>query len=367
MFHFFTESPGTPNKPSSVECFIHNVSPVKTSNNGKRQYFNCTLQCEDKVVRAVCFSPEKQTQVKTVELTKTPVRLQNFWQNDTDPSKDIFITKYTQVTPLTNDQVDFQFSDELTNASTDAIINLSSVSRLAPDQLIAVKGQVVKVSGVKNINTNSQGKLRKQEILIRDTTACMKVILWEEYVDTVECDKTYEFKHLRVKGSTSDRYLNTPKSEPVTASECDAFWNELVPIDQGLIDATSLKIPVKILGIRSAYKKLACVSCRRKVEPKPNGSAFGTCQSCKLMQPLSTCDSQWTLRLFVQNISVPSSRIHVTLAPNLATELMVNVAPTVNLSTASEDDIAIGILSANKSMSMTYDTLSFQVDQLDFE
>lgn len=82
---------------------------------------------------------------------------------------------------------------------------------------MAVKGEVAHVSGVKHINTNSHRKLRKQEILIRDPTACMKVILWEDYVETVECDKMYEFKNLQVKVSTSVRYLNTPKLEPFTA------------------------------------------------------------------------------------------------------------------------------------------------------
>jgi hypothetical protein len=50
---------------------------VKTASS-KRKYFNCTLQAENDPVKAVCYSPEKHSQLEIVAKTKSPVKLQNF-------------------------------------------------------------------------------------------------------------------------------------------------------------------------------------------------------------------------------------------------------------------------------------------------
>lgn len=174
--------------------------------------------------------------------------------------------KFTKITPLDKDKVGFNFSDELTASSADAPINISSVYKLAAERLIAVKGQVVQISGIKVINTTSKGKLQKQEIVIRDTTACMKVVLWEQYVNSVELNKTYQFIQLRVKGTHFERYLNTPKSEPFQATESPPFEHPLVEVDNDLqlANATSSTISAKILGFQKASKNLACASCHKK-------------------------------------------------------------------------------------------------------
>ena len=107
-----------------MNCFVHGVSPVKDATNSKRKYFNCTLQCEDKkVIRAVCFSPERQNQIKTLSQTRSPVKVQNFQlQNeDSGPDGDIFITKYTKIAPIQKD-VNFTFSDENEQMENEVII-----------------------------------------------------------------------------------------------------------------------------------------------------------------------------------------------------------------------------------------------------
>ena len=74
----------------------------------------------------------------------------------------------------------------------------------------------MQLSGVKVVNTNCQGNLKKQEAVLRDTTSSVKVILWEDYVETLEDGKTYLLENLRLKVTKSERYLNTPKSKNFT-------------------------------------------------------------------------------------------------------------------------------------------------------
>ena len=232
---------------------------------------------------------------------------------------------------------------------------LSSLNKLAAEQLVTVKAEVVQISGIKTIYSASHGKLKKQEVLIRDTTGCTKMVLWQEHVDTLQPKKMYEFKNLRLKCTKQERYLNTMKSEEFTAIEC-------VPPAEPLVKVT----PIRILGVRNAYKNLLCVSCNKKVRAKPNHDTLMVCQSCSLTQPLSTCACQWVLRLFVQNAEVPTTKLHLTIPQNLTEELMSNIVPTLKLSEPSEEDLIIRILTANKKINVTYDNISFQVTELEF-
>ena len=118
------------------------------------------------------------------------MKLSNFTIPDSNKDE-IFITKFTKLTPL---KVDFAYQDHLTVSSSDTIINLSSISRLAPEQLVAVKCQVVSISGVKLVPSRFQYNLKKQGLLIRDTTACMQVVLLDTHVDCVELNKTHLFQ-----------------------------------------------------------------------------------------------------------------------------------------------------------------------------
>ena len=91
--------------------------------------------------------------------------------------------------------------------------NISSLQKVAAEQVVSIKAEVVQMSGSKFIHTQRYGSLKKQEVIIRDNTSSTKVVLWEEYVDCLEMNKTYLLSNLRVKASKSEKYLNTAKTE----------------------------------------------------------------------------------------------------------------------------------------------------------
>ena len=69
---------------------------------------------------------------------------------------------------------------------------------------------------------------------------------------------------------------------------------------------------------------------------------------------------------FVQNAEVPTTKLHLTIPQNLTEELMSNIVSTLKLSEASVDDLIIHILTANKKINVTFDSISFQVTELEF-
>ena len=99
--------------------------------------------------------------------------MKNYRQSN---NNDLTITKFTKITPLDNKNVDFTYAEDLSLTGTGKPVGISSTPKLAAEQLIIVKGKVVKVSGVKMQSTR-YGKLKKQDVVISDPTAYVKVAL----------------------------------------------------------------------------------------------------------------------------------------------------------------------------------------------
>ena len=204
-----------------IKCYIHAVSPVKDAKFSGRKYFNCTVQKKDGPVCAVCFSPNKHSEFTTLQKAKSPVKVSNYTKLT---GNDIVFNQYTKITPT--DDIDFQHSAKLLAGGVANTI--ASLNEAAPEQLVSVKAEIAEVSGVKTVKTQHRGTLKKQEVLIRDATSSMKVVLWEDNVDQLHQNKTYLLKNLKVKVSNRERYLNTPKDDEFTATEKAPFKKPLV-------------------------------------------------------------------------------------------------------------------------------------------
>ena len=73
------------------------------------------LQTKKKSCRAVCFSPEKQSELKTFEKAKSPVRIQNYKSKPGLNGKEkIIIQKFTTFAALDSDDVNFKHNRLLT-------------------------------------------------------------------------------------------------------------------------------------------------------------------------------------------------------------------------------------------------------------
>ncbi|CAB3997651.1 Hypothetical predicted protein, partial [Paramuricea clavata] len=173
-----------------IKCYIHGVSPVKDVQFSGREYFNCTVKKKDGPVRAVSFSPNKHLEFTRRQKAKSLVKVSNYTKSK---GKDIVFNQYTKITPI--DDIDFQHSSKL--LITGLANTIASLNEVAPEQLISVKAEIAEVSGVKIVNTQHQGMLKKQEVLVRDTTSPMKVVLWEDNVEQLEKNKTYILKNLK--------------------------------------------------------------------------------------------------------------------------------------------------------------------------
>lgn len=127
---------------------------------------------------------------------------------------------------------------------------MSAIHNLVAEQLLCVKGQVASISGVKMVATQYSSSTDKQEVVIRDPTAHAKVVLWGRHVNSLDIGKTYVFKNLRLKVTKYERYLNTPRKDEFTATECQEFDTPLVPLEDDINTSSTVSGSL-------VYKKLS--------------------------------------------------------------------------------------------------------------
>ena len=140
-----------------MTCYVHNVSPLKKRLSSNRKFFNCTIQSKDKVICAVCFSPNKHAQFTTIEATKSPVKLDDFTYS-VDQSDDLVINRNTTATPISAGEAEFTIAEEL---RANAPVTIASLQRLAPEQLVDFKAQVCSVSAVKTLVSQRKRSTKK--------------------------------------------------------------------------------------------------------------------------------------------------------------------------------------------------------------
>ena len=147
------------------------------------------------------FSPQKYTQVKTLEKTKSPVKLQHYKMSS---SNDIV------------NEIQFEMSNIIT---ANNLSNIGSLMSVSANQLITLQAEVTHISQVKDMPTINHGELKKQDVMIRDPTGTTKLVLWEKYVDE-------KYENLEVRSFNNGRYLNTPKDEQFNATEIEPFQQD---------------------------------------------------------------------------------------------------------------------------------------------
>ena len=218
------------------------------------------------------------------------------------------------------------------------------------------------MSSVKAINTQYSGRLNKQEVIIRDTTSSVKVVLWQSYVNSLEVNKKYDLQNLRIKTSGKERFLNTAKSEKFIFKETTPFQYPLVSVDEDFLKITSATILCKVIGIQQIYQNLSCISCQKKVVTQPGQEQ---CQSCNMTQLVSSCKVQRSARLLVEDTKDPNQHIHLMFGNAHLNALLSSINPSLNMITASEKDILSHIAKAKKVINITYDKMNYRVLEID--
>lgn len=177
---------------------------------------------------------------------------------------------------------------------TTKVQTIASLKSLCIGQLVTVKGKVFSTKEPQMIKAN----LNMMEVHIIDNTDQVKLILWQDYVGTVELNNTYIFRNVRIKEDTYSKqiYINTANNELTTIQTCEEFTESLViPKEYG----TQQTVEAEIIGVEKTISYLSCIKCAKKVNDNPTGVI--TCTNCNIKQKAKVCKKLWMATVVVSN------------------------------------------------------------------
>jgi len=92
----------------------------------------------------------------------------------------------------------------------------------------------------------------------------------------------------------------------------------------------------KIIGFLQINNSIGCISCKKKVIPNPDNKNLGKCEDCNLIQIISSCRTQWFMRILIQSTTKPTEQRRLTLVNQQVEELITLLELNLNLNSVSE-------------------------------
>jgi hypothetical protein len=228
--------------------------------------------------------------------------------------------------------------------ATDVVSSLNTIKDAIAEQFVTIKAKVCHLSAIKKINTQQHNVLTKQEGILVDPTGQLKIVLWENQVDSLQEGQTYIFTNIRVKEDYfKERYVNPPKDiSDYSATATDDYQDQLHEIE--VVPDTLHQVTGNICGITNIQKAMSCSVCGSNVAFK--NERFGNCPKCKMMTVrLDVCKNNWIFKIMF----VPSSNgtpLRLSVASHEADMLLALSPPNA----CSDEEIMTAVL--------TLDTIS---------
>ena len=131
------------------------------------------------------------------------------------------------------------------------------------NQVIEVKGEVCEVKDVEDVKKkNGDGKmLQKQDVLIGDETKSCRLVLWEQDLNSVEEQKSYQFVGVGVRMFGGSKYLSfTADSTKELAEDLEDVNEECIG-DEEDEEQSGRTVRGEIVSVISATEYLSCKFC----------------------------------------------------------------------------------------------------------
>ena len=337
-----------------LDCYIQSFSEVRKG--PQKDYFFCQLQTKDKGnVSGVCFSPKKlKEKIDNIAENKSPVKIKNFKVNDKFGVKIVIDDADIEDLP---EQSEFIAAPTVDNQQS---VPISMLSKITLGQTLNVKGQIAQLSPVKLQIMDDLSQVKKQESILYDSSGSIKFTLWGKHVDTVELNKTYHIKNVRVrKDKFGEIFINSIKSGQTSIEEIPPFTEELAQITTTLENPSVTEGKMNVVAIQSFTRSLVCLSCRKRAVPTKSGkSAICENKSCRAIQKLSACGTTYYMKIYLQPVENPSQKFLLTAYDHIVRKLESQCP--IAFSLCSDEEIIEAILELNE-LDITFDNIENKI------
>ncbi|XP_066925271.1 uncharacterized protein [Clytia hemisphaerica] len=318
--------------------FVHNVSPLKRSSDGRRNYFECLIQEKNQTQRTLCFSPNKRRCLDDAMVSKTPVKITNC----NVQRGQLFINNGTDIRSCPKEEVDFNHNKKL---AANAILSLTDLSEISSGQVVTIKANVLTVPEPIT-HYGRQGKIPKQEVTIRDDRKTCKLTLYGEDVGTIEAGKTYIMKNLRVNITRNTFYLNSTQNLRFVVEDAAPFKNLT---DQECQTESTDRF--RIVGVSTITVTYHCPKCGRSTQLNDGHRQY--CSECKSTLREMDCSSTWSVSIMMREVD--SGEVIKIYFPNNQTR---NLASLIDHTIRSKDEFQDKLLDIQNDLDITFDVVT---------
>ena len=183
--------------------------------------------------RVPCFDLEKRDRFLSCERGQQCVKLSPLWN---DKKQMLQITKKTIISYFGNGT--FRFVSPKPK-------QLQDVRSSYCDEFVDVKVMARKVLPATNIPWK-QKPTGFQQVVLADESQAIYCELWGEYADSIQKNKSYDMKYLKVMGDEASRYVRTTQFTSV----------ELLPLDVNVFGALNERDINEL--IQGPYREVSC-------------------------------------------------------------------------------------------------------------
>ena len=161
------------------------------------------------------------------------------------------------------------------------------VAEMTDHQYVSIKGKVVSVFPVQEINIKNSGKkVKKMDVNLADHTGVHRCVVWEKQIALVEDGKSYKLNNVTVRSFNGTKYISLGENSLVEEIEDIGEVADDVNPEDGTGRAKVVKGDiVGILGNVDTYK--SCRSCNGKIIDTK--APIGVCSKCNSKMKVARC------------------------------------------------------------------------------
>ena len=185
----------------------------------------------------------------------------------------------------------------------DSVLTLNDLFGLASGQMVKLKCHVSRILEETVYKTRSNEDIPRQEVILCDSKTYVKLVLYNEDVNTLSQGKSYIVKNVRLQSYKDSIYLNTTTERAFEYEEIDTLSDV-----QNTNVATELAILCKIVRVTGIYLNHNCIHCSKKITSALNKDDSSLiCNHCQTKMKLSSCHTTVALSLVLNDISKNST------------------------------------------------------------
>ena len=180
----------------------------KAANSGNTNYFDCKLQTSnDESVRLVCYSPKKRESLQQAFASQSPVKIVGTKKNSKKrfnvDIEDHCISKHARITPAVH--LSFPFNPSMGNC----LHIVKQILEADMYEIVDLKVKIITKSQSNQSVMKNQVSMQKVDTFVADDSGTIKLILWEQVIDSVHTGLSYHFNNLTIHIFDDEKFVNS--------------------------------------------------------------------------------------------------------------------------------------------------------------